>query len=870
MFSRICTSLLIVATTSQAFAFKDGDKSKKKAKSEPVPSAARKDPATNPFGIKAKKGFKVEPLYAVPAESQGSWVNLALDGKGRFLAADQYGGLFRFSPPAPGKQLDPKDIEHVPAEIRAVNGMVWAFDALYASVNDYEGTMTSGLYRVTDSDGDDKLDKVELLRAMEAGGDHGAHALLLAPDGKSLFYVCGNLTKVPKDVRRWHVPPIFGEDHLLPRMHDGRAFTSDVLAPAGIIYRVSLDGKDCDLYAAGFRNAFDAAINHDGELFTYDADEESDMNTSWYRPTRICHVTSGSEWGWRSCAGKWPAFYADSLPPVVDIGPGSPTGMTFGYGAKFPAKYQQALWIADWSRGRIHAVHLTPQGSSYAATSEEIVSGTPLAATDVVVHPADGALYFTTGGRKVQSSLYRVTYVGEESTAPVKLVPSANTNLRATRQTLEAFHGVKNPQAITTAWLHLSTNDRFLRTAARVAIEHQTPTEWQDRVFANGGTTAKLEALLAFTRATASCPQHRDPAAPAPNPATQARILTALEQFDWPSLTDEQKLTLLRTLEICLHRFGRPDDATVERLIAHYDPLFPTTSFEQNWMLCEILSFLQSPHLAAKAVPLLTTSPTQEEQIEYARSLRMLKAGWTTATRTAFFEWLLLARGSYHGGAAFAKFIDNIRADAEATLDDNERIALAAVLARKPERKSAFDSLVRLLADRSQVKDYTLDDLTALVQSPLHGRNFETGRKMFAATGCFACHRFAGEGGMTGPDITSARGRYSAKDLLDQIINPSKVINEQYAQSVITTSDGRIVIGTVVNVGNGGKVKINTNALDPSQTESVDETAIESVEPSKLSPMPTGLLNRLELDEILDLLAYILSAGDRGSAMFTP
>jgi putative heme-binding domain-containing protein len=860
--------VIAAMTAGQAFASKDGDKPTKKSQVEAA-SSARKDPATNPFGIKANKGFKVEPLYAVPAESQGSWVNLALDGKGRFLAADQFGALYRFSPPALDMQLDPKDIEPVPAEIRAVNGMVWVRDALYVSVNDYEHKMTSGLYRLTDSDGDDQLDKVELLRAMEAGGDHGAHALLLAPDGKSLFYVCGNLTKVPQDVRRWHVPPIFGEDHLLPRMHDGRTFTSGVLAPAGIIYRVSLDGKDCDVYASGFRNAFDAAINHDGELFTYDADEESDMNTSWYRPTRICHVTSGSEWGWRSCAGKWPAFYADSLPPVVNIGPGSPTGVTFGYGAKFPAKYQQALWIADWSRGRIHAVHLSPQGSSYTATSEEIISGTPLAATDVVVHPGDGALYFTTGGRKVQSSLYRVTYVGEESTAPAKLAPSANTNLRATRQTLEAFHGVNDPKAIKAASPYLNSSDRFLRTAARVAIESQPVDQWRDDLELGERTTI-LERLLAFTRATASCPQHRKPDAPAPDVAIQSRILESLEWFDWRSLTDEQKLTLLRALEICLHRLGRPDDATVDRLIAHFDPLFPTSSFEQNWMLCETLSFLQSPYLAAKAVPLLTTSPTQEEQIEYARSLRMLNVGWTTATRTAYFEWLLLARGSYHGGAAFAKFIDNIRADAEATLSNDERNALAKVLARKPERKSASDALVRLLADRSQVKDYTLDDLTALVQSPLHKRNFETGRKVFAATGCFACHRFAGEGGMTGPDITMARGRYSAKDLLDQIINPSKVINEQYAQSVINTNDGRIIIGTVVNVGNGGKVKVNTNALDPSKTETVDETAIESVEPSKLSPMPTGLLNRLQPDEILDLLAYILSAGDRGSAMFTP
>jgi putative heme-binding domain-containing protein len=870
----VCLAAVAAAALAQNKNDDDADKKArreaKRAKQTAVVTAKPpkvRAPGANPFGIKAKAGFKVEPLYTVPADAQGSWVNLTLDDKGRFIAADQYGGLYRFPAPPLGKQLEAKDVEPVPAEIRAVNGMVWAFGALYCSVNDYENKMQGGLYRVSDSDGDDKLDKVELLRGMEGRNDHGMHAVLLAPDGQSLFYVCGNSTKLT-EVHRWRVPPLVGEDHLLPRMPDGRGFMRDVLGPGGIIYQVSPDGKQFDVYTSGYRNIFDAAFNRDGELFTYDADMEYDLNTSWYRPTRICHATSGSEWGWRNGTGKWPVFYEDTVPPVVNIGPGSPTGVAFGYGAKFPPKYQNAMFICDWSRGRIHAVHMTAEGSTYTGTSEEIVSGTPLAATDLMVNPADGAMYFTTGGRKVQSSLYRLTYVGNESTDPAPKTPSSHVSDRTARRKLEAFHGVKDPQAVTAAWPYLSSDDRFLRTAARVAIEHQPPAEWQDRVFAEGDALAKLEGLLALTRATGICPQHRKPDSPPVDKAMQSRILDALLGFDYRQLTDTQKFTLLRTLEICMNRFGMPETATVDRLVAQLDPVFPTASFEQNWLLCETLSYLQSPQLAAKGVKLLAEAPTQEEQIEYARSLRMLKAGWTTATRTAYFEWLLLAQGTYRGGASYAKTIEIMRTDAEATLTDDERKALAPVLARKPERKTILEELGKILADRQQVKDYKLDDLVPLVQSGMKGRNFETGRKMFAATGCFACHRFANEGGMTGPDITMARGRYSPKDLIDQIINPSKEINEQFAQSVVTTDDGRVIIGSVVNVGNGGNVRINTNPLDPSQGESVHESSIESVELSKQSPMPTGLLNRLNQDEILDLMAYILSAGDRKNAMF--
>ena len=110
---------------------------------------------------------------------------------------------------------------------------------------------------------------------------------------------------------------------------------------------------------------------------------------SWYRPTRICHVVSGAEFGWRNGSGKWPVYYPDSVPPVVNVGPGSPTGVCFGYGTKFPSKYQNALFACDWSYGKLYAVHLHPDGSTYSGELEEFVAGTPLPLTDVVVGAQD-------------------------------------------------------------------------------------------------------------------------------------------------------------------------------------------------------------------------------------------------------------------------------------------------------------------------------------------------------------------------------------------------------------------------------------------------------------------------------------------------
>ncbi|MDG1894423.1 MAG: c-type cytochrome [Fuerstiella sp.] len=820
--------------------------------------SAEEPTATPVSNIKVQEGFKVELLYSVPGDEQGSWANLCTDDKGRLLVSDQFGGLYRITPPAPDTAVSPQDIESVPADVRGVNGMVWAFGSLYVGVNDYEQKIPSGLYRVSDSNADDQLDHVELLHNVKSKSDHGVHAVVPTPDGKAFYLVTGNNTTPPELADSSPVRQVWGEDHLLPSMPDGRGHNRGVLAPGGIIYRVSADGKKFEAVASGFRNIFDAAVNREGELFTYDADMEYDFNTPWYRPTRICHVVSGAEFGWRNGAGKRPPFYADNLPGILDIGPGSPTGMTFGYGAKFPAKYQNALYSLDWSWGKLYAVHLKPNGSSYTATKEEFVTGAPLPITDAIIHPTDGAMYFTIGGRRVQSGLYRVTYVGNESTALADATPQPSKE-RDLRHSLEVFHGRQDPKAVATAWPYLDHDDRFIRWAARTAVEHQPAETWAERALSDTNPATQVEALLALVRVTGICPQHRTDDSPAVDNDMGAKLLNAMASVDVASLGHEQQLTFVRTAQITLNRFGRPDDATAARLTEQLDPLFPSESSESNWLLCETLAWLQSPTVASKTITLMQSVPTQEEQLQYARSIRMLTAGWTPELRTVYFEWFLKA-ANYKGGASFDKFIEFIRTDAVASLSESEKESMAELLAKKPVKKSALENLGEIFAGRSMT-EWTLDELSAAARSDLKKRDFANGRRMFTATGCYACHRFADQGGMTGPDLTSAGRRYSAHDLLDQVINPSKVINDQFSAVQVLTEDGIIHTGVVVNL-NGDKVTLNTDLTDPNKRVSINRNEIEELFVSKTSPMPVGLFNRLTKDEILDLIAYLISGGD--------
>lgn len=832
-----------------------------------VGPAIGENKATPVSRIKTLPGFQVELIYSVPGQDQGSWVNLTTDDAGRIYVSDQYGMLYRFKAPAPGQTLSQGDIEKVPADIRGVNGMLFAFGALYVGVNDYEKKIPSGVYRISDSNSDDMPDKVEMLREFDAGSDHGVHAILKTPDGKGLYLISGNnavLKEGPKagTPNSSPVAKLWGDDHLLPRMPDGRGHNRHVMAPGGIVYRFTPDGKTFEIFASGFRNIYDGGVNRDGELFVYDADMEYDFNTSWYRPTRINHVVSGGEYGWRNGAGKYPEFYIDNLPATLNIGPGSPTGCTFGYGAKFPAKYQEAFYALDWSWGKIYAVHLKPQGSTYTATKEEFVTGGPLPVSDAIIG-RDGAMYFTIGGRRVQSGLYRVSYTGQESTVPSGRSGEPDKAV-SIRRSLEAFHGKQDPKAVETAWSHLSSTDRYIRAAARTVLEHQPLDQWQDKALGESNITAQIEALLALTRRTGVCPTHRE-ADHVVNTAARDAILGALLKLDFATLTQEQKLGYVRLIEIVLHRFGNPDEATVAAIIAKLDPAYPADNFELNWLLTETLAYLQAPNTAAKGMALIAAAESQEPQIEYARSLRFLKAGWTQELRTQQLEFFLKA-ASYKGGASFTKFLEFIRNDSLATFSDAEKTGLAQLINKKPEVKGAIELAGTIFVGRTPTM-WTLDDLSKAAATGMKNRSFENGRKMFSAAACFTCHRFGNAGGMTGPDLTGAGGRYSPHDLLDQIINPSKEINEQFAPIVVTKNNGEILSGVVVNLS-GDNVTLNTDLSNPDQRANVDRKEVKSIEPSKVSLMPPMLLAMLTQEEILDLVAYVLSGGDKNSDMF--
>ena len=822
------------------------------------------------------EGFQIERLFTVPKETYGSWVCISEDDKGRIIASDQDNkGLYRVTPGKVGTK-EPTKIEKLKVKMSGAQGLLFAFGSLYVSANGGPG---SGLYRLTDTDGDDQFDKVTLLKEFQGGGEHGPHALRLSPDGKKILVSCGNHTLPPKGFQKSRIPSNWNEDHLLPRQWDANGHARGILAPGGYIASTDPEGKEWEIISIGYRNQYDFAFNPEGEMFAYDADMEWDFGMPWYRPTRVNHATSGSELGWRSGTGKWPAYYADSLPAMVDIGPGSPVGVEFGTGARFPAKFQKALYICDWTFGTMYAIHLTPKGGSYTATREEFVSRAPLPLTDVIIG-RDGAMYFSVGGRGTQSELFRVTYVGDASTQPVASQNEAGDDMAAQRQLrrkLESFHakGKATREDLDFILGHMGNPDRFIRYAARVALENQPASQWQETVLKSATPAALIQGVVALA--------HQG------DKALESQAVNALLGMDYQTLDEPTRLDWLRALQLAFIRMGSPGKEETATVLTKLDPLFPAKSAFVNRELINLLVYLQSPTIALKTAKLFLTPTLAEgddvldsvlarnrgyggtisqvmanrpdaQKIHYLFALRNLKDHWTIDARKAYFTALNEAR-TKSGGASYQGFLNNIETDAYENAKDTDRLAIEALGLRKPVK------ITTLPKPAGPGKAWSLEELASLTQSGFKGRNFENGKKSFAAARCVVCHRFNGEGGATGPDLSQVSGRFSAKDLCESIVDPNKVISDQYRASIVETTSGKLLTGKIVSETATTLVLL----ADPENSTKVIEikkSDVETIKPSPISLMPAKLADTLNKNEVLDLLAYMLSKGNPGSPYF--
>jgi putative heme-binding domain-containing protein len=801
-------------------------------------------------GPQTLQGFRVELVYAPSLAKEGSWVSLTVDKKGRIIASDQYGLLYRIAPSPIGGPPEKTACEPIRIGVGAAQGMTIVGDDLYVMVNAPGKTISSGLYRISDSNGDDNFDDVSQLMPLVGSGEHGPHAVVAAPDGKSLYFCAGNYTSSPRFTKS-RVPAGWGEDQLQPRLDDPAGQANGVPAPGGWVGKCDLRGNSCELVSVGYRNIYDLAFNSEGELFTSDSDLDVDIGMPWYRPPSVLHVTSGADFGWRGGNGIWPTYYPDTLPPLAALPPGSPTGLASGVGTSFPAPYQRALFVGDWSRGTIYAIDLSPAGSSYQGKYQAVASDVG-GVTDLAVRPQDGALYFTVGGRQTQSGLYRLVWTGGAESAGVKGVAATASSsdaaaepARVARRQLEILHGEVESGAVATIWPQLSSPDRFVRFAALTALERTDANLWQERALAEPNVLARYTALIALARRY--------------QPVRPQQWVSSVLDVDFAKLTAEEQQTVLRSISLGVIRFENLTPAMRAELGEKVFAWYPTRRRDVDREIAKLLVRLERPAIVSALAEQLNEIPTSEDAIEAAVALTAAKSGWTTESRTALLDWFDLA-AKRHGNRSFYPYLAAARARFVDGMSLAERRAFASRLA-VPVAESASSTNARKF-----VRHWTAGEVVKAVENrAIEGQrnslaSVQAGRRLYLELGCGDCHAIGGEGSSVGPDLTNIGKHSSVADLARAITQPSDEVPDLYRQ-VTYVVGGRAISGRPTNM-TATTISVTTDIRDPASAIKLQRDEIESQTISITSAMPENLLDTLDAEEVASLIAYLRAGID--------
>ncbi len=818
----------------------------------------------------------------------------------------------------------------------------------------------TGLYRLRDTDGDDRVDDVE--RIAPANGriqEHGPHTIAAGPDG-ALYVLYGNFSS--PDVRLASTSPLreLQEDQLVAPILDPRGHANGLRAPGGTVYRLDLATNTWERLSGGLRNPFDLAIGAAGEIFAYEADMEWDRGLPWFRPTRVVHLIPAGDYGWRTGSGKIAFHEIDTLPGVVDIGRGSPVGVVFYYHFAYPERYRGAYFMGDWSRGRIRVLFPERSGATWTGDAHDFVLGEPLNVTDMDVGP-DGWLYFATGGRGTSGGLYRVTFEraekaaaatgvdaavrqpmprsgwGREAIRRVRAAAGANwapelwsivrdpgrepidriralelLQVQGPRPTLDQasalldsdaplvraaaaallgthpFPRVQGPlraaladvdplvvrraaESLVRSGLEprarnidvataeallalLDHEDRFLRTAAREAIQRIPHGYWVDQAVLTplpqsprGFFEARLATIYSL--------EHR---------IEYTFLIGSLLQAARADLDVEGELDFLRTTEIAFLRDPAPDEpgrvearaALGELLLGRY----PHRDDRVNRQLERLLAYLQPDGALARMVERLQEDRPPAEQIHTAYCLRTMDRGWTPELRGRVVAWFDRAR-AFRGAASMEGYIDAIRNDLLDRFPDDERSAAEERLESwRAERARRAAALVTEVEGdrrgRSDLAQMSFEELAEYLEYDVMAyerHSLEQGERVFHRARCSACHVFGDIGRGGGPDLSTVVKRFRRREILESIMFPSRVISDQYRAVDVELDDGSRHSGMVVDDSSRRLTLIDAagGRLD------LDPARIRRREPSTLSIMPEGLLDTMTLSDLTSLIRFL-------------
>jgi putative heme-binding domain-containing protein len=250
----------------------------------------------------------------------------------------------------------------------------------------------------------------------------------------------------------------------------------------------------------------------------------------------------------------------------------------------------------------------------------------------------------------------------------------------------------------------------------------------------------------------------------------------------------------------------------------------------------------------------------------YATVLGGADKGWTPAMHEEYFSWVNNALTAYKGGRSYVGFIDRARKMALASVDKADFEKYDEMSGGKMLTSNGNDIVNTGVQPEGPGRRWTLEAAEPLVEN-LTGRDLVRGKAMYSAVLCQSCHTMQGEGGIIGPDLTQLGTRFSAKDILVATIDPSETISDQYQATVLELKDGSSILGKL-NDEDDQNYYISQNPFAPDDIKTISKSNVSLKKSAEVSVMMPGLINRLNEEELKDLMAYLISGGNPDHAVY--
>ena len=389
----------------------------------------------------------------------------------------------------------------------------------------------------------------------------------------------------------------------------------------------------------------------------------------------------------------------------------------------------------------------------------------------------------------------------------------------------------------------LASPDRHVRYAARQLLRRVDRNGWRDAAMALP-MPAAIDAQVVLAQ-------------------------TAGVSTDIPPMLDRQLalikagpkgadlIGLLRAMHLSIiHAGGVKHTARYTAIGSALLETFPTGTPQVDREIARTLAFFETPGAVPKIVTAMTAPGVhREDQLFFMYCLRAMKGGWEQPQRAAVVKWFLTAQDQrWRGGASFPgymrdmwnEFLTVLPADERKTAEEEMDVYTPPVQLTSSGRPQQLGDNANRLSIQ-EMREYLMLDPMAYTGDATRGQ------RTFEKALCATCHKHGDMGEEYGPDLTYVAQRFGRTDLLDAILEPSKVISDQWTAFEFVLKNKKVVAGVIVSETADAVVVQPIGA--PPITLAVRDIASRTA--AKVSPMPEGLLNLLTLAEVSDLLAFL-------------